>query len=376
MLPMFKRICVILILSSLIISCSSDSSTEPETDPNITVNDVLVDSLATPETVALFNNIMELSQTKLLFGHQETTAYGVGWWAEFGKSDVKEVCSDYPAVYGWDIGDIQYSTNVDGVYFSTIVNLIKQAYSRGGINTISMHLDNPATDNDAWDNTPAVASILPGGVNHDKYINILDMVADFFLELKTSEGTYIPIIFRPYHEHTHAWPWWGSNSCSVDEYNSLWRMTVEYLRDEREVHHLLYAISPQDFYTRSEYEWRYPGDDYVDVLGLDSYNNNLEQLENSLDILGQLAKEKGKICALTEVGLMGLSDPDWFTQYLLTSVKSSNNASRVAWALVWRNADVVHHFAPYPGHDSVPDFLNFYEDDMTVFESDLPDMYK
>ena len=65
-------------------------------------NTILVDSLATPETVALFRNLQNISRTGVLFGHQDDTAYGVNWKAEPGRSDVKEVCGDYPAVYGWD----------------------------------------------------------------------------------------------------------------------------------------------------------------------------------------------------------------------------------------------------------------------------------
>jgi hypothetical protein len=311
-------------------SCSPDKSTEPENNEPAVTNDYLVDNKATFETVALYNNLKTLAASKLLFGHQETTAYGVGWWGEFGRSDIKDVCGDFPAVYGWDVGDIHKSANVDGVYFSTMVNLIKQSYARGGINTISMYLDNPATGGDAWDNSAAVASILPGGENHDSYIQTLSKIADFLLELQSGEGDYIPIIFRPYHEHNHSWSWWGSNSCSVDEYNSLWKMTVEYFRDEREVHHLLYTISPQDIWSQFDYLDRYPGDDYVDILGLDSYSNNLTQLKDALSIVGQLAESRSKISALTEVGLENLIDFDWFTKYLLAGVESSVNARKTA----------------------------------------------
>jgi len=71
-----------------------------------------VDTLATPETVALFRNLKSFAESRVLFGHQDDLAYGVGWQVEDGRSDVKSVCGDYPAVYGWDIGDIGQEANV------------------------------------------------------------------------------------------------------------------------------------------------------------------------------------------------------------------------------------------------------------------------
>jgi mannan endo-1,4-beta-mannosidase len=100
----------------------------------VKTNDILVDSIATKETVALFTNLKTFAADKFLFGHQETTAYGVGWvnYGSGTKSDVQAVCGDFPAVYGWDIGDICAGKNVDGVPFSEIKSLIKIAYERGG----------------------------------------------------------------------------------------------------------------------------------------------------------------------------------------------------------------------------------------------------
>jgi hypothetical protein len=48
-------------------------------------------------------NLLEIPKTGIIFGHQDDLAYGVNWKAESGRSDVKEVCGDYPGVYGWDI---------------------------------------------------------------------------------------------------------------------------------------------------------------------------------------------------------------------------------------------------------------------------------
>ncbi len=96
------------------------------------------------------------------------------------------------------------------------------AVARGGINTFFWHLFNPVTGDNFYDKTPAVSAILPGGERHEFYRRELDRLAAFILSLKDSNGKPIPIIFRPYHEHTGSWFWWGQDFCIADEYKELW----------------------------------------------------------------------------------------------------------------------------------------------------------
>jgi len=342
-------------------------------------NDFLIDSLATPETVSLYKNLKLLDQNKFMFGHQDATAYGVGWNNQLNRSDVKSVCGDYPAVYGWDLGEIGKINNIDGINFEHLKALIIEAYNRGGINTISMHIDNPVTNGNAWDNTTAVKHILIGGGAHTKYLKTLDNIAGFLKGLQTVDGTMVPIIFRPYHEHNQDWPWWGKSSCTPEEYKQLWKMTIEYLRDHHEIHSLLYVISPQDVYNNAQYFEIYPGDKWVDIWGMDNYKlwdvSEADALGLTLDNLNKEALLRGKIVSLTEVGIENIPINSWWTDYLLRAVNFSDDSKKTAWTLVWRNESINHFFAPYPGQDSESDFNQFYSNSSTLFESDLPDMY-
>ena len=54
---------------------------------------------------------------------------------------------------------------------------IAEGYRRGGVITISWHLDNPLTGRNAWDTTSAVAAILPGGARHEQFKGSLDRLA-------------------------------------------------------------------------------------------------------------------------------------------------------------------------------------------------------
>ncbi len=387
---------LIFILSTILLIQCSDNSKSQEDDFTVKKNGLIVDSLATKETVALFENLKSFTVDKVLFGHQETTAYGVGWVNDgFGnKSDVKEVCGDFPAVYGWDIGNIENQLNNDGVPFSQMKLLIQQAYKRGAINTISNHMINPVTAGGASDNTPAVSHVLPGGSHHGEYIKSLDLIAEFMNDLKAKDGTYIPLIFRPFHEHNGDWFWWGRGPTSEAEFIALWHYTVDYLKNEKNIHHLLYAFSPdrsrmgKPVVSSSDYFYGYPGDDYVDILGLDNYydlgshwnqaplNEQAESFVKSLEMIVKLAEERNKIPVLTETGLDKLHIAGWWTEMLFAGINANEITRKIAYVLVWRNANTEHFHAPFPGHFSEADFIKFYNDPLTVFEADLPDMYK
>ena len=105
-----------------------------------------------------------------------------------GRSDIRDVTGQYPALYGFDLGRIELGLayNLDSVPFEKTRLFIREAYDRGGVITLSWHLNNPLTGKTAWDNKPgAVASILPGGAKNELYTIWLDRVAEFLIE---SEG--------------------------------------------------------------------------------------------------------------------------------------------------------------------------------------------
>lgn len=350
-----------------------------------------VDKDATRKTKALQDNLKRISAHGIMFGHQEDLAYGVGWNNSPGRSDVKEVCGDYPAVHGWDIGKEDTPNNIDFVAFDNIRQWIIDVYKRGGINTLSWHVDNTTTGGNAWDTVRTVKHILPGGKDHEKFKARLDRIADFMLSCKV-DGEFVPLIFRPYHEHNGGWFWWGKGNCTEAEYIALWRFTVDYLKNTRNLHHLLYSFSPDRSRLdtnnlKGSYLYGYPGDAYVDMLGYDNYldvgiswNTKTKEAQSAdfiagLSMLSSLAKEKDKSAALTETGLEGVTNPKWFTEVILNPIKS-NPSIRLAYLCLWRNANTKHHYGPYPGHASADDFNVFYQDALTLFEKDIRNMYK
>lgn len=347
-----------------------------------------IDRQSTRETRALFAGLRALRPDQTLFGHQNDLAYGYGWTGEPGRSDVKSVAGAYPAVYGWDVMDIFAKgpgpLRLDPVRADQLRRWILEGYARGGVITLSWHMPNPVSHTDAWDvKTPAMARVLPGGDHHAALLADLDIAADFFASLRAPDGTLVPVIFRPWHELSGSWFWWGKDLCSPAQSIALWRMTIDRMR-ARGVHNLLYAYSTDVFESAPEYLERYPGDDVIDVLGFDDYHGiesheTLPRFVQRVRTVVDLANRRRKIAAVTETGLEAIPNPRWWTDVLGRGLADAPGA---AWVLVWRNANPAtdrkdHFYAPYRGQKSAADFVAFTRgrNPSILLEDDLPDLY-
>ncbi len=158
--------------------------------------------------ISLINRLSAIQKQGVMVGHQDDPVYGCSWKWDEGRSDVKEVCGDYPAVMGFDLGHLElgHDKNLDGVPFDRMRKEIVAQHQRGGIVTLSWHPDNPATGKSAWDfEGDAVTKILPGGELHAKFDTWLGLVARFLNSLKTADGKKVPVIFRPWHGMSGGW---------------------------------------------------------------------------------------------------------------------------------------------------------------------------
>ncbi len=350
----------------------------------------LVDPQATPETVALFRNLRKLAENHVLFGHQHATEYGHGWYGEAGRSDVQSVTGTHPAVIGFDFSGLS-GRPAEEVEKNKVQlrEQIAATYDRGGVATIAWHFTNPVTPQTGfyWKDSvsaPAVRHLVPGGTHHAVYKDILRTVGELATSVRGKDGKLVPMIFRPYHEFDGGWFWWGKPHCTREEFVNLWRFTASYLRDSLGVHNFLYAFSPDClFNTEAEFLDRYPGDAWVDLVGMDNYADfgrdgryNLDAGIRKLKIVSDYARKAGKLAAFTETGLESIPDSTWWTQTLLKALRAEE--MQLAYVLVWRNdaRSPTHYYVPFPGHPSTADFLKFYRDPYTLFENDLRGLYK
>ena len=355
----------------------------------------MVDQYATLETRAMYSNLWAIKDKGFIFGHHDDLWCGRYWLGEEGRSDTKDVCGDYPGVLGVDFAELiddRYANDptINGYKLKSV----KQAYDMGMVTIVCLHMDNPLTYNKtgadhnkvggAWDNTDktVVKQILTdGSVVQNTYKEWMDRLADIIKNLKGTDGKTIPVILRPYHEHNHTWSWWGSQCTTEQEFKSLWQWTVKYLRDTKNVHNVIYAISPQIDSQQSEDEYlsRWPGDDYVDFLGMDCYQGiNNSVFTSNLKTLSRISLDKKKPCGVTETGVEGFTKEKYWTENILAPM----TGRKVSLLVTWRNKYVgtddsdKHYYSVYKGHPSEKNFVEMYKADNTFFCHDLPDMYK
>jgi mannan endo-1,4-beta-mannosidase len=405
-----KKTYLKIIISSFTIALSSCSKDDPAPAPvvvvpPVVVTDVLtttnaksymVDSNATAETVALFYNLKKLAKTKFAIGQQDAfnSFYNNGSSAE---SDIKKTTGFDPALLGSDfmfITDKNNNGQANNWFYQQEVIIsddVKEAYSKGMINIFSWHLREPnkeesfyASDMTDAVKTTAFKSILPGGVNHSWYKTKLDKVASVVSNLKGSNGELIPIIFRPFHEFDGSWFWWGANFCTAEEYKAAYQFTVDYLKNTKGVHNILYAFSPDNSYsTSTNYLSRYPGDAYVDVLGMDNYGdfNNQGQAGSDranakLKMISDLAVTKVKIAALTETGYQVTTTTPaingWFSTYLYNAITANN--IEISFVMFWNNS-TSGYWVPTPTDSNAADFKTFATKSKSVLVNTLPKMY-
>jgi mannan endo-1,4-beta-mannosidase len=388
--------------------CSSDKESEGEVvvDPPVTVTDPLttsnvtaymVDPTATKETVALFYNLKKMAKTKTAIGQQDAFS-GIYNNGSSAQSDIKKTTGFDPAVLGSDLMFITDKNNngqADNWFYQqeiTITDDVKEAYAKGMINTFSWHIREPnkednfyTADMTAEQKATAFKSILPGGTNHEWYKKKLDKIASVFSNLKGSKGELIPIIFRPFHEFDGSWFWWGANFCTPEEYKTAYQFTVIYLRDTKGVHNLLYAFSPDNSYaTSTTYLSRYPGDAYVDVLGMDNYGDLNNQGQTGADkanaklkMISDLATTKVKIAAMTETGYQVTASvspiTNWFSTYLYSALTA--NSIQISYVVFWTNYQD-GYFVPTPTASNAADFKTYSTKTKSALVNSLPKMYE
>lgn len=423
-----KRLMIIgigLCLVPLFFSCSSCSSrieegteteeTETGTEGTgtgvstevVTEDSPLADKAAGASAIALYEKLLAVQEKGTMFGAQMPTIHGIAdgkpWYneTETGRSDTRDVAGSHPALCGWELGGLEDGgeKNLDGDKFEVIRRHMQAAHARGAFNTVTWHCGNPVIGG-RYNNTSdhPIQEILEGGSCHAKFLGWLDMLADFLNSVKDADGKPVPVILRPWHEHTDSGKgtgfWWSVGNNSKSDFIALWHMTFRYLTETKDMHNLIWAYSPDLHHLcwgkpgidQYMYMDAWPGDEYVDIMGLDAYETPWSNFRTTAkDIVGyalQLAQEKGKPFAITETGFANNSpehdkyghDKKWWTEQLYPLTKGR----KVAYVMIWRDDSFPDESGEYPeyyggfkGSYSLDDFLNYLAKPDILLEKDL-----
>ena len=205
-----------------------------------------------------------------------------------------------PAILSLDMGLSEFPTNT-----TVARKLAKQHVEAGGLVTVSMHPPNPWTGGEYDDMKHGSFDelVTPGSRVNEHYLKSLDQAAEVLRDFQ-DQGT--PVLWRPLHEANGDWFWWcvgGSDaSMTPEQYKQLWNFTHAYLQEKHQLHNLLwvYCANAKTYPQILPLQELYPGDETVDIVGLDYYGPDIKELnkEGCYDA----AVATGKIVALCEFG--------------------------------------------------------------------------
>ncbi len=325
-----------------------------------------------------------MDRDQILLGHQNAGHIGISIDVHDGTdSDVKRITGRMPAVVGIDtLSFLGYEGKMHD-----LIKIVKNLHKEGCIITLSSHMPNfslggPDTFYDYSPNNTADSCgrrIMPGGDLNAKYLKFLDMIVEFTGQCVDVHGEMIPMIFRPFHECNGDWFWWGRPHITDSEYIELFRYTVSYL-EEHGVTSFAYCYSPNGpLIDSDDFMARYPGDDLIDIIGIDFYHDRpadgdgyTGMLDSSLTSLCSIADSHGIIPAVTEIGLRMLDSgicyyeglaPSGNPQHWFTSTGEVVSHHKIAYMLFWANFSDSQHWIPYikgdVRHEMTDDFIAF-----------------
>lgn len=219
---------------------------------------------------------------------------------------IKNLTGDYPALLGLDMMDYTPSRTAFGASSSAVEKAIEFA-NKGGIVTLCWHwnapteyLNSTANSSDGWwggfytqSSKFDIAKVMNGQDAKGKKLLDRD-IKEIAKQLKRLEKAGVPVIWRPLHEASGGWFWWGAKGS--DAYKKLWKYLYKELTNTYGCNNLIWVYNGQSA------DW-YPGDEYVDIVGEDIYPGN-HVYDPQVSRFRQAINygSKTKITALTENG--------------------------------------------------------------------------
>lgn len=234
---------------------------------------------------------------------------------------VHDITGVYPGLWG---GDFLYEADSIAAR-QTMIDAAKAQWAAGSLVTLMWHEAPPTMSEPcSWDDVQITLTddqwadlVADDGDLHGRWLSELDIIVPFLQQMKDAG---IPVLWRPLHEINDGWSWWGGAPHTAD----LWRVTYDYLVGAKGLDNLLWVWSVKD--SDTDLQAYYPGDGYVDVVGLDPWVSG-SATDDWYQRVSSLAGNKPIV--LAEVGALPTPDqlsgqPDWsyfncWADYLTTA---------------------------------------------------------
>lgn len=256
-------------------------------------------------------------------------------------------------------------------------------FKNGGLITVMCSLNNPWNGGNS-NNTSGASNLLDlfnsSTAAYTAFHKDLDSIAKGFMNLQDSGVT---VLFRPFHENNGGWFWWGYKPThSQSDFITLWQYVFNYMTQIKQLHNILWVFSPSVKETNDNIQdelYYYPGDNFVDVFGLDIYNDTLD-IPNYNNIIAT-----GKPLAIAEFGpgTSGLVEDSYNYTTLINQIRTKypafvywmswnhftgNNGSRYYSLITQSNVDDLFNDSWVLTRDEV-DYSGCNTTDVNYFEN-------
>ena len=339
---------VVLCLNmALLVGCDKNEDELPITPAtDDTPHFVLSNKDATESAKRLYDYIGTTYKHKILSGQQES--YWIDSNSDFEMDYLLETTGKLPAIRGLDFIEDD---------FANVVTRSKAWAAKGGIVTICWHcsskFDGGYNDCKADELTDAEwdAMLTDGTPENVATLAAMDKAGRALLELQTAD---IPVLWRPFHEFDGDWFWWSKGDKAAEHFKKLWVMMYDHFTNDLHLNNLIWVLG-YSFRGDTDNVDYYPGDEYCDIVGGDSYYTALLGAEERLfDAVYGLIGDRKPI-TLHEVGYIPtveeLKEVPW------------------TWFMTWHTT--------YLTQDNKPDELSaVYNSDYVITLDELPPLYE
>lgn len=280
---------------------------------------------------------------------------------------IKNLTGDYPALLGLDMMSYTPSRTAFGESSSAVEKAIEFA-NKGGIVTFCWHWNAPTEYLNSTANSPDgwwggfytksskfdIAKVMNGQDAKGKKLLDRD-IKEIAKQLKRLEKAGVPVIWRPLHEASGGWFWWGAKGS--DAYKKLWKYLYKELTNTYGCNNLIWVYNGQSA------DW-YPGDEYVDIVGEDIYPGN-HVYDPQVSRFKQAINygSKTKITALTENGCI----------FDIDSAVSIN--ALWCWFMTWGGEFAVNGSNYSENYTEKSVIKKMYSSKYALTLDDLPDIY-
>lgn len=233
---------------------------------------------------------------------------------------VQKHTGKYPALNGFDFIHHVYSSPGGWIDYDNITPAKSWADNKGVVAAM-WHWGMRTNDNSTFTCTPGTApgetSFSPNDIfypesdGYKQMIHDIDQVAEW---MKPLADLRIPILWRPLHEAQgnwneqyggtswyKAWFWWGIDG--PEACAELWRVMYKRMVEYHGLDNLIWVYNTGD-----SMRW-FPGDEYVDIVGYDFYNQSMDSMKRIYDMMKRMFPTK--LLAVSEFGNMPKISEQW-----------------------------------------------------------------